>query len=74
MQDRLQDLKSRCKRQDLEFVPEVQGRPSLQAGFLRVVNQAQQLLTQVHDINLEVEKLRKEYVMVAMPEKEKGDE
>jgi len=71
MQDRLQDLRGRCKRQDLEFVAEVQTRPSLQAGFLQVVSQAQQMLTQVHDINLQVVKLREDYVKVAMPEKEK---
>lgn len=71
MQDRLQDLKSRCKRPDLEFVAEVPARPSLQAGFLQVVSQTQQLLTQVHEINMQVVKLREDYVKVAMPEKEK---
>lgn len=71
MQDRLQDLKARCRRQDLQFVEEQPPRPSMQAGFLQVVNQAQQLLTQVHDINMEVAKLREDYVKLAQPEKEK---
>jgi hypothetical protein len=53
-------------------MPESEAKSTVQTGFLRAVNQAQQLLTQVHENNLQIAKLREEYVRAAMPEKEKS--